>query len=86
MTQKDSEALRRKRVRELFLGLPAEKRTEAEILSFYNLLFDKYPELLPSTRDGHPYQWLMVDLLGLTNIPEIIRPSSSPSLAPASMM
>jgi hypothetical protein len=63
--QKDIEALRRARVRQLFQALPSEARTEDGIMKFYGWLQLKHPELLPRTRNGDPYQFVMAELSGL---------------------
>lgn len=63
MTKKDSKAVRRARVRQLFeSGL--YERTEIGIFKFHGWLQDHHPELLPK-RSGDPYQHLKSDLSGL---------------------
>ena len=63
MPQKMDEELRRHRVRQLFIGHPAE-RTETGVLLFFAWLEKHYPHLLP-TAPGDPYQNLKMDLDGL---------------------
>jgi len=64
MSKKDTEALRRARVRQLFGARPSEEHTETGVLLYYVWLQKYFPELLP-TDQGDPYQHLKVDLKGL---------------------
>jgi len=61
---KDPEAVRRTRVRQLFVARPYGEQTETGILLFYGWLGKRYPELLPS-EPGDAYQHLKLDLEGL---------------------
>jgi hypothetical protein len=62
-TKKDTEAVRRVRVRQLFEAGPFE-RTEIGIFKFHGWLHDHRPELLPKRSDDS-YQHLKSDLSGL---------------------
>jgi hypothetical protein len=62
--KKDTEAVRRHRVRQLFAARPPEEGTETGVLLFYAWLEKRHPELVPSG-PGDPYQQLKVDLKGL---------------------
>jgi len=64
MSKRDTEALRRARVRQLFGARPSEEHTETGVLLYYAWLQKYFPELLP-TDQGDPYQHLKVDLKGL---------------------
>ncbi len=65
-SKKDTEAIRRTRVRQLFQALPSKGRTEAGIMKFYGWLQVRHPQLFPRTRrDGEPYQVVMAELKGL---------------------
>ncbi len=59
----DPEAVRRARVRQLFVSCPTE-HTERGVLLFYTWLEKRYPHLLP-TGPGDPHQQLKADLDGL---------------------
>jgi hypothetical protein len=61
MTEKDADAVRTDRVRQLFMVRP--ERTKATILPFCGWLYKHHPELLPSGNDA--YQAVKVDLAGL---------------------
>ena len=65
MNKKESEALRRSRVRQLFESLPCEKRTEAEVLLFYLRLQEQHTDLVPSVCGHDAYEQVKVDLTGL---------------------
>ena len=62
--KKDTDALRRSRVRQLFQDLPADQRTENQILNFYGWLHKNRPELLRTLHERDAYQQLKVDLTG----------------------
>ncbi len=64
MSKKDSETLRRARVRQLWDAQPPELHTEHNILIFHGWLRQHHPELLPKGQ-GDPFQSLKVDLSGL---------------------
>ena len=61
MTKKDTEAVRRARVRQLFEALPLGDHRENRVLKFHGWLHQYHPELLPKRR-GDAYQHLKVDL------------------------
>jgi hypothetical protein len=63
MSKKDTEALRRARVRQLWEAHPSE-HTEHNILVFHGWLRQHHPELLPKGQ-GDAFQSLKVDLSGL---------------------
>jgi hypothetical protein len=63
MSKKDTEVVRRIRVRQLFESGPFE-HTETGVLRFYEWLQRRYPYLLP-TGLGDPHQHLKADLHGL---------------------
>ena len=65
MTKKDSEAVRRTRVRQLWKARPFKEHTETRILTFYGWLQKHHPELLLPRERRDPYQHLKVDLKGL---------------------
>ena len=62
-TKKDSEELRRERVRQLFVARHPGKRTANDILNFSLWLQKHNPDLLP--KQGNPYHHLKADLDGL---------------------
>jgi hypothetical protein len=62
--KKDSEAVRRERVRQLYETRPAHERTETGVLLFYAWLEKRYPHLLPPG-PGDLSDRLKVDLNGL---------------------
>jgi hypothetical protein len=61
---KNPEAVRRERVRQLYQTRPAHERTEAGVLLFYAWLEKRYPHLLPAG-PGNLSNRLKVDLNGL---------------------
>jgi hypothetical protein len=63
MSKKDTEVVRRIRVRQLFESGPFQ-HTESGVLRFYEWLQRGYPYLLP-TGPGDPHQHLKADLMGL---------------------
>ena len=63
--KKDSESVRRERVRQLFEVQYAEERTETGVLLFYAWLEKYHRELLPKENQGDSYQHLKADLTGL---------------------
>ena len=69
LSQKDAEALRLARVRQLFQirhpWKPTEKPKGTEVLIFFGWLQHHNPDLLPKGKEGDPYQHLKVDLVGL---------------------
>lgn len=72
MGKKDSEALRRAVVRQLYEGRPSRERTEAGIFLFHRWLAKRYPELLPQG-NGDTYERLKLDLKGLYTVPKLGR-------------
>jgi hypothetical protein len=64
-SEKDSEELRRARVRQLFKTLPLEELTETGVLIFYRWLGKYHPELLLRKEQDDPYQHLRMELEGL---------------------
>lgn len=62
---KDSEALRRERVRQLFVARCPVKRTANDVLNFFLWLKRCGPDLLPRDKEGDVYQQLKGDLDGI---------------------
>ena len=66
--ERDAEAVRLHRVRQLFEARYTKKRTQDDVLAFHGWLNERYPHLLrKSTNDGDPYHELKLDLHGLYN-------------------
>ena len=64
--ERDTEAIRLNRVRQLFEGRYTKKRIRDDVLAFHGWLYERYPHLLrKSTNDGDPYHELKLDLRGL---------------------
>ena len=63
--QKDPEAPRRTRVRQLFTARHPEEATEDEVFLFFRWLQQRHPEMLPKRNHGDSYQDLRADLDGL---------------------
>lgn len=61
---KESELMRRSRVRQLFQALPVDKRTESGVFIFHGWLVEHHSDLLP-TRPGDSCEHLKMDLIGL---------------------
>ncbi len=62
-TPNDPEAVRRARVRQLWLTRPPQERAaETGTLNFFQWLKDHYPQLLPPGQ-GDPYQRLRAQLI-----------------------
>ena len=66
--ERDAEAIRLNRVRQLFEARYNKKRTQDDVIAFHGWLYERYPHLLrKSTNDGDPYHQLKLDLHGLYN-------------------
>ena len=63
-SKKDSETVRRLRVRQLFNSRPEEERTATGVVNFYGWLRDHYPDLIKSGQ-GDPYQRVRGDVSDL---------------------
>ena len=64
-TKTDPEPVRMARVRQLFLALPMEERSETGVLLFFRWLEQHHPELIPKDKPGDPFRHLKADLQGL---------------------
>jgi hypothetical protein len=64
-SKRDSEALRRARVRQLFETLQSTELTETGVLLFYRWLDKYHPELLVGKEQDDPYEHLRMELEGL---------------------
>ena len=64
-SKRDSEGLRRARVRQLFETLLPEELTETGVLLFYRWLEKYHPELLVRKEQDDPYEHLRMELQGL---------------------
>jgi hypothetical protein len=64
--EKDAEAVRLNRVRQLFEARYTKKRSWNDVVAFHGWLYQRYPHLLrkPANADD-PYQELKLDLDGL---------------------
>jgi hypothetical protein len=63
--KKDTESVRRARVRQLFEARLDKEHTEDGVLKFYEWLRDRHPDLLQKPRRGDPYLQLKLDLAGI---------------------
>lgn len=64
-SKRDSEVLRRARVRQLFETVLSAELTETGVLIFYRWLEKYHPELLVRKEQDDPYQHLRMELEGL---------------------
>jgi hypothetical protein len=64
-SKRDSEVLRRARVRQLFETVLSAELTETGVLLFYRWLEKYHPELLVREEQDDPYQHLRMELEGL---------------------
>jgi hypothetical protein len=67
---KDSEAVRRARVRQLFTARHPKEVTEDDVFLFFRWLQQHHPEMLPKGNHGDPYQDLRADLDVLSDFGE----------------
>ena len=65
ISKRDSEVLRRARVRQLFETLLSEEPTETGVLLFYRWLEKYHAELLVRKEQDDPYEHLRMELEGL---------------------